>query len=699
MLLSIGMMVKNEEKHLDECLKSLLPILEKLDSELVIVDTGSTDRTVDIAKKYTDKVYFHKWNNNFSEMRNITIGYCSGEWFFYIDGDEILESCEDIINFFKSSEYKSYNTAGIYIKNLVDLSNTNNYSVFSAIRLFRKDREFKFIGAVHNQPQWKQPIKYLSSSCIHYGYISTDKELMEKKFKRTSSILKKELEKNPGNIYYMYQLSVSLSMHGDFKEASEQIQKTYDYIKKKNIDIKQYFYVIPHISLCYLNQKEYEKSKKYAQECLSYNRDYIDAYFYLGYSQFMLKEYKESLNNFIEYERLIKDYKKLLNNPGNIYYTIGRINDVYFYMYIGYRELKNVDKAVEYLLKIEDKKYNINKEIVSIFIDNNMYDKLLEYVNKLIGEEKNSQLEEIYVYIEWYKIRIDKSESNKLTEIFTNDRTPYGKLNSIRIKYMCKDSDLLTDIENLLAVVGIEKTRDYYGDLLYYMLKYKKDISQFVVNAPYGIINNFIRYISVKYDDLWDTICDYIEIYAGNGDFASLKINKELCRYSLLLGKNKLGEDKFQNIFIKYIDIGIEYINKIYTDFALENERYMEARTQEEGFFMFLRKAKQIKDNDKNTYVQYVRRALEIYPCMKDGIKLILDEIKAEDDVSNNEFEQYKIRVKDTIKSLIENDRLEDAGEIIKEYEDIVKDDVEIMLFKSQISLKKLKQVNTNYKM
>jgi hypothetical protein len=165
------------------------------------------------------------------------------------------------------------------------------------------------------------------------------------------------------------------------------------------------------------------------------------------------------------------------------------------------------------------------------------------------------------------------------------------------------------------------------------------------------------------------------------------------------LGKNKLGEDKFQNIFIKYIDIGIEYINKIYTDFALENERYMEARTQEEGFFMFLRKAKQIKDNDKNTYVQYVRRALEIYPCMKDGIKLILDEIKAEDDASNNEFEQYKIRVKDTIKSLIENDRLEDANEVIKEYEDIVKGDVEIMLFKSQISLKKLKQVNTNYKM
>ncbi|EQB3123896.1 glycosyltransferase, partial [Clostridium botulinum] len=75
MKLSIAMMVKNESKYLDKCLSSLKPVLDAVSSELIIVDTGSTDNTVEIAKKYTDKLYFHNWNNDFSDMRNITIDY------------------------------------------------------------------------------------------------------------------------------------------------------------------------------------------------------------------------------------------------------------------------------------------------------------------------------------------------------------------------------------------------------------------------------------------------------------------------------------------------------------------------------------------------------------------------------------------------------------------------------------------------
>ncbi len=78
MKLSICMMVKNEEQNLVRCLDSLKPLRTKLESELIIVDTGSTDKTVDIAKAYTDRVYFHPWNNNFSEMRNSTISYAMG---------------------------------------------------------------------------------------------------------------------------------------------------------------------------------------------------------------------------------------------------------------------------------------------------------------------------------------------------------------------------------------------------------------------------------------------------------------------------------------------------------------------------------------------------------------------------------------------------------------------------------------------
>ena len=62
MLLSVVMIVKNEEKYLDKTLHALKDLRRDIDSELIILDTGSTDNTVEIAKKYTDKVYFAKWN-------------------------------------------------------------------------------------------------------------------------------------------------------------------------------------------------------------------------------------------------------------------------------------------------------------------------------------------------------------------------------------------------------------------------------------------------------------------------------------------------------------------------------------------------------------------------------------------------------------------------------------------------------------
>ena len=90
MLLSIVMMVKNEEKYLDKTLYALKNLRKDIDSELIILDTGSTDNTVEIAKKYTEKVYFAKWNNNFADMRNISISYASGDWILILDADEKL---------------------------------------------------------------------------------------------------------------------------------------------------------------------------------------------------------------------------------------------------------------------------------------------------------------------------------------------------------------------------------------------------------------------------------------------------------------------------------------------------------------------------------------------------------------------------------------------------------------------------------
>jgi len=90
-MLSLALIVKDEEKNLARCLDSVKGLWD----ELVIVDTGSTDRTVEIAKRYTDNVHYFKWVDHFSKARNYSFSKCTKPWIMWIDADDILKP-EDV---------------------------------------------------------------------------------------------------------------------------------------------------------------------------------------------------------------------------------------------------------------------------------------------------------------------------------------------------------------------------------------------------------------------------------------------------------------------------------------------------------------------------------------------------------------------------------------------------------------------------
>jgi glycosyltransferase involved in cell wall biosynthesis len=81
------MIVKNEEAHLERCLDSVKDMV----SEMIIVDTGSTDRTVEIAHAYGAKVYHFDWCDDFAAARNESLKHATGEWLLMMDADNWLE--------------------------------------------------------------------------------------------------------------------------------------------------------------------------------------------------------------------------------------------------------------------------------------------------------------------------------------------------------------------------------------------------------------------------------------------------------------------------------------------------------------------------------------------------------------------------------------------------------------------------------
>jgi glycosyltransferase involved in cell wall biosynthesis len=84
--ISVNLIVKNEEHCVKECLESIKDIAY----EIIIVDTGSTDSTKEICKKFTDKIFDFNWNDDFSEVRNYAKQKSSGDWILLIDADEII---------------------------------------------------------------------------------------------------------------------------------------------------------------------------------------------------------------------------------------------------------------------------------------------------------------------------------------------------------------------------------------------------------------------------------------------------------------------------------------------------------------------------------------------------------------------------------------------------------------------------------
>ena len=194
--LSLCMIVKNEEKHLARCLSSVKGVAD----EIVIVDTGSSDKTIEIAESFGAKIFHFDWVNDFSAARNFALSKCSGDWILYLDADEELNP--DCIEEVK--KYKSHKPAGVYctVKSLG--SSIANESVMKYPRLFANVPGVEFVGKVHEQiidslRKNKIPLVESEIEIIHHGYAIDEDGLRKKKERNLSLLLSNENKKN--NIY------------------------------------------------------------------------------------------------------------------------------------------------------------------------------------------------------------------------------------------------------------------------------------------------------------------------------------------------------------------------------------------------------------------------------------------------------------------------------------------------------------------
>ncbi|MDR1704997.1 MAG: glycosyltransferase family 2 protein [Clostridiales bacterium] len=209
MLLSIGMIVKNEEKTLRACLEGIKPILEQVESELIIADTGSTDRTADIARQFTQNVYQIEWRDDFAWARNTTLERSNGEWFMFLDADEVFQDVSEIVKFFNSGEYKNYKCANHLRREMGHGIDT------MVMRLYKKESGTKFYGRIHEIIPPESPVKKLGSVSLHSGYYEDGDGKTSAKDERNLRILLKEYEDRPGDLSTVAKIIGTANSAGD----------------------------------------------------------------------------------------------------------------------------------------------------------------------------------------------------------------------------------------------------------------------------------------------------------------------------------------------------------------------------------------------------------------------------------------------------------------------------------------------------
>lgn len=144
--ISLCMIVKNEEKILDRCLKSIRELMD----EIIIVDTGSTDRTKEIARKYTDKIYDFRWINDFSAARNFAFSKASCDYIYSADADEVLdEENQEKFWLLKETLMPEVEIVQMYYGNQLLHGTVYNYDRELRPKLFKRLRSFCWIEPVH----------------------------------------------------------------------------------------------------------------------------------------------------------------------------------------------------------------------------------------------------------------------------------------------------------------------------------------------------------------------------------------------------------------------------------------------------------------------------------------------------------------------------------------------------------------------
>ncbi len=404
-LLSVCMIVKDEEDLLAKSLESVSDLAD----EIIVVDTGSTDNTVQIALQYGAKVYHHSWQGHFGKARNHAFTKATGEWIMILDADEFIpiEFKDRLKSLLIRGLVESIEGVIIQIKNYYGNSVNYNYIFDSACRIFRNRPTYLFTSPIHEEMSQvilqKKPGAKIITTDLHIEHLGYLNNIIQKKEKneRNLTIILDELKQRPEDPFLNYACGTEYFQREKFQLALEY------YLQ---IPVSEYAHLsfgadlIYKISVSYLLLAEYQSGHEYVIKGLEIFPDFQALWFIKGeldYMQDQLQSAKSAYqkclqlkNNSVKYLQIngLSSFRSLWA-LGRVCEKEGNVEEAAVQYCLAYNSNPQYKRSIRSLLRL----IRIQKKTIIDYLDfgsvmdsyDPIYDLFKEWLLRSGSYEKN----------------------------------------------------------------------------------------------------------------------------------------------------------------------------------------------------------------------------------------------------------------------------------------------------------------------
>ena len=654
-LLSIGMIVKNEERCLEKCLKALEPLRQAIPCELVIADTGSTDRTKEIASGYADVLFDFVWVKDFSKARNAVMDRCTGKWYLTLDADEyMVPDTDEIVAFLTSPKASTIKQATIVQRNFFNKNMDGTYADFNALRMCRMNTGARYIEPIHehfDQILTYNEIYILSNTIFdHDGYAEVTPEHKAKKEQRNLELLRMQLEEEPDNLRTILQCMESATVNK--KDRRYFTDYAIEKLKKATPADIYWDSVAPNLAKQVAIILDFDNDPYQEEWCewtyKNFPNSYqttIDLNFIRVKFLYRNKRYIEAIKVGKDYLRNLEKYNKKNNTATaeNLTTTLLNAhefnkNEVITLIANAMIEEGRTDEALKYLLEtnlVKQSKIVMNNWFVAL-INIEKSDKVNTQISKHISatlKKYNNNEHWTYDYlIAKIKSLFQSDEEKDYYKLFENVPGTIGLSANIADSKTKEEAEkYLNQIENWdefmplalkhAILLNAELPKDFYTMDASQLASLNKNLTKATAEIINVLLKNFCN-----------------TEYCNNFTHTSFIFN--LLLIILFYTFTKVESELKAPLINNFVFVANTYLSSCYNSELLENEKYITCISTPHLFAWYLVKANNLKETNSLEYVKTLRVLLNKIPESKQVVEFLIEEFQKEE--SNKKQEQIK---------------------------------------------------------